>query len=224
MFTPREENTEELMGRLYRKEQIVNVGLPVRKEATQKLDSQAIRSKLSINKFTVLICGGGNGLGKTLATVKNIVACNPDINIIVANGRNQKSFDQIEKFKKERGLDNIINLGFVSNMIEYIAASDLVFSRGGALSLTEALCQHRPIIVREKMIINEKINKQIFIDKGCALGMKKTSDAGKLVKYLHDNPAVCEKMSIAAKAFARPNATREIVEFLVKEYKMRKGQ
>lgn len=216
VFTPIKENEQQLENKLFNKNQIVCVGIPVKKQASTYTPAEQAKKKVNLNGTNVIIMSGGNGLGNTLKTVKSIIKeCSNKVNIIVANAKNQKSKTQIDNYIQKNGLQNIVNLGYVNNLHDYIAASDIVITRGGALSLTEVLCQHKAIIIREKMIINEKINKDIFIKNGCALGMDKTSDAGKLVKMLIDNPSKMQQMSSICKEFAKPNATSDLVDFLI---------
>ena len=215
IFSPMEEMTPDLLARGYKDEQIRVTGIPVREQIVNC-------SKEKTNQgFTVLMIAGGNGIGNTYKVFKNIVKTCPDVNVIVINGRNKISFGQIEEYVKENKITNVQNLGFVSDIEKYFAQADVFVSRCGGCGISEMLCFSAPFIIREKMIINEKINKKMFIEKGCALGMNKISDAGKLVRQLKDNPALQKQMKDNCKNFAKPNATKDIVDFLYKEFQQR---
>lgn len=220
IISPMEAMQQELLARGYKENQIKPFGIPIRPQFSEACKNVETKQN---DKFTVMMIAGGNGIGNTLKVVKGIAKHNDDINLIVVNGRNKKSFEQIEEFKKNANIE-ITNLGFVNNLEEYFAKSDVIVCRCGGCGMSEILTFKKPLIIREKMIINEKINKKMFIEKGCALGMKKSSDAGKLVKVLRENPALREKMSKACGDFAKPNATADIVDFLTKECENRKGQ
>lgn len=220
IFTPIKEVEQQLVNKLFNKNKIVCLGLPILKKQDYTLTTLEAKTKLNIKGTNVLIMGGGNGLGKTLKTVKNLIKhCGNDINIIVINAKNKKTREKIERYKNKHKIKNLINLGFVDSFQDYISASDIILTKGGALSLTDVLCQYKPIVIREKLIINEKINKEIFIENGCAVGMNKTSDAGKIVKNLIDNPQKLKEMAEACKKFALPNSTSNVVDFLIEKYK-----
>ncbi len=216
IFTPSEENTAELIKKGYSLQQIKPFGLPVRAAFNNLLSQDEARMQLGIDdKFTVLIVSGGNGLGNTQKLVKNILKYNKNINIICINGHNTKTFEQLEKLKQTYNFTNLINVGFVKNMEVYMKACDLIVTRCGGCGISEVLNCEKPFIVREKLIINEKINKKQFIAKGCALGMKKITDAGRLVKYVSENPKVYALMQDNIKKFAKHNSAEKIVEFLM---------
>lgn len=219
VFTPTKDVEEQLINRLFKKEQIICLGLPTLKKQNYTLSTDEAKKSLNILGTNVLIMSGGNGLGKTLKTVKYLVkSCGNKINIIIINAKNKKAKEKIDKYKNKHNLKNIVNLGFVDSFYEYISASDIVLTKGGALSLTDVMCQYKPIVVRENLIINEKINKEIFIKNGCAVGLNKTSDAGKVVKQLIDNPQKLKEMSEACKKYAVPNATSALVDFLIEKH------
>lgn len=215
IFSPTDEMNSELISKNYKQEQIKAFGIPIRSQFG------TVPNEKQEKPFTVLMIAGGNGIGNTLKAVKSVVRENADVELIVINGKNKKTFNQIENYKTKHNLTNIQNLGFVLDIEKYFAQADAFISRCGGCGMSEMLCFETPFIIRENMIINEKINKKMFIAKGCALGMNKIGDAGKLVKYLKNNPARCQQMSQACKSFAKPNATRDIVDFLIKEYEKR---
>lgn len=181
-----------------------------------------MREKLGIDeKFTVFIIAGGNGLGNSLRLIKELLKENKDVNLVCVNGKNKKSYDLVDKFAKDNNLPNIINLGFIDNVAEYMSASDVIVSRGGCGSLSEAVAIARPIIIREKMIINEAINKQLLIDKGIALGMNKIEDIGALVKKIKEDKNLYQSMTKACEAFAKPNAVKDVANFMCEQMKRR---
>lgn len=220
VFQPFDNTTQDLIKKGFKQDQIITTGLPIRKQFYEAGDKIALRNKLGIkDAFTVMIVGGGNAIGKPLKVVRSILKENDDAQIIVVNGKNEKSKTEIDRFIKMSNCSDIINLGFISNMHEYLAASDVVITRCGSSCLTEIISVCRPFIMREKMILNEKINKKYFIENGCGLGMKKISDAGKLVKYLKNNPKIYEKMQKNIEKLQKPFPAQKIVEFLASKSK-----
>lgn len=216
IFQPLENTTDDLIKKGFKKEQIKTLGLPLRSIFYAKYDKQEIRKQLALDgKFTVLIVSGGNGLGNTKKLVKDILSANLDITLIVINGRNKKSYNQIEKLIKKHNIKNVVNLGFVTNIDEYMKASDVTISRAGSSCVFEALNISKPIIFREKMIINEQITKQYFIEHQCAFGMDKITDAKKYIKILKDDSKLYNKMAENTKKFVYKDSAKNIVNFLV---------
>ena len=84
------------------------------------------------------------------------------------------------------------------------------------MGLTEQINKNIPFILREGLIINERINKKLFDDMGVGRAMNKLSDAPKILKELIENPQTLKEMSNKAKDLCKPNSTREFVKFLIK--------
>ena len=57
----------------------------------------------------------------------------------------------------------------------------------------------------------------MFSENGCALGLEKITDAGDKVEKIFSNPALYESMKANISKYARPNSSKNIVEFLIKE-------
>ena len=166
-----------------------------------------------------MFIGGGNSLGNTLSLLKSVLQKNNDVQIVVINGKNVKNYKKIECYIKKHNLKNIVNLGFVEFVDLYMKASDVLISRCGGCGLGEIFALKKPFIVREKLIINEKINKQYFIKNGCCLGLNKITEAGEKVKFLKNNPTKLKAMAENIKTFSYPNPAEKITEFLLSQKK-----
>ena len=147
--------------------------------------------------------------------VKNILNEGLPINLIVVNGKNKISKYKIARYIRKRNIYNVLNLGFVDNIEKLMNASDIIISRSGAVSTSEAMAMRLPMILREKAIINEKLNKLIFINQNVAVGMNKLKDAGGLVKELYNNPEKLYTMSQAEENIFQPNGIEEISKFII---------
>ena len=80
---------------------------------------------------------------------------------------------------------------------------------------TEQLNKHIPFILREKLILNEKITKTRFDKLGVGIAMKKVSQAPKLVDKLAKNPKTLAKMRDKAKEFCKPNSTQDLINHVL---------
>ncbi len=217
VFQPYTNTTNELIEKGFNENQIITTGLPIRQEFfNERKKTIDFKKALHLNDlFTILIIGGGNGLGNTLKLLKSILKKNLNIQIIVINGKNVKNCKKISNYIEKNKITNIVNLGFVDNVDEYMRASDLLICRCGSSVLSEAVCLGKPFIAREKMILNEKINKKFFINEGCALGLNKITEAGEKIKFVLENPIVYKNMQNNIKKMQRKNPSKIIVDFLI---------
>ena len=216
IFQPFENTTQDLIEKGYKKEQIITTGIPIRNDFYIPYEQDKIQEELKIpHKFTALIVAGGNGIGNTFKLLKSILKKKLDINIIVINGKNKITYNKIDSYLQKNKITNVINLGFVNNIDQYMKASDLIISRCGGCGISEILALGKPFIIREKLIINEKINKKMFIDLGCALGIDKISQIGNKVEYIVNNPLIFNSMKENIKKLQQKNSAEQIVDFLI---------
>jgi UDP-N-acetylglucosamine--N-acetylmuramyl-(pentapeptide) pyrophosphoryl-undecaprenol N-acetylglucosamine transferase len=117
---------------------------PIVRELTTT-DRGALRKKFRMRKPTILLTIGGTPSGKYLIemTIKAFrkLRMKLDIDLLIASG---PSVGIQDKFLRTSDIDNIINLGFVNNLHEYIYASDLVVSLAGRSTIDESLVYKTP--------------------------------------------------------------------------------
>jgi UDP-N-acetylglucosamine--N-acetylmuramyl-(pentapeptide) pyrophosphoryl-undecaprenol N-acetylglucosamine transferase len=117
---------------------------PIVRELTT-IDREALRKKFEIYKPTILLTIGGTTSGKYLIemTIKAFkkLRMKLDINLLIVSGL---SVEVQDKLLCTSNTDNIINLGFVNNLHEYIYASDLVVSLAGRSTIDESIVYKTP--------------------------------------------------------------------------------
>jgi processive 1,2-diacylglycerol beta-glucosyltransferase len=215
VFTPAENTTEELIRRGFKPEQIVPIGYPVASKFKNHTDKNEARARLGFgDKFTVMVMSGGFGMKNNVKLVKQLLPLKDEIDLICICGKNKINKKRLERFVGRKNLTKVKVLGFVNNIDEYMSASDCLVTIGGAVSLTEALYKNIPLIIREKMRINCKLNAEFFKEKGCALALGKLKDLSQSILYLKNNPRAAEKMKRAQNSIVNRNAAEDIANFI----------
>lgn len=217
VILPADFMTSEIKERGFKDEQILSFGLPVDPKYTKKLDKIEARKELGLGEddFVIVLYSGGNCLSGAYKLIKQLEKCKHNIQIVAICGRNKTEFKKIEKYIQKKHVNNIRLEGFCTKLDLYYSASDLVFTRGGGMGLTEQINKNIPFVLREKLIINEDINKKTFADLGLGLAMDKISQAPKIVEDLINNPDKLNNMSKKANEIAKPNSTKDLVDFLL---------
>lgn len=106
-------------------------------------------------KFTVLIATGGIGMGPIEELVEKL---KDHLQIFVVCGTNQHLLKSLEK----KGIPNVKVFGFIDNMQELMKASDVMVTKAGGLSVTEALSMGLPMIFFCLLPGQETINAGIM--------------------------------------------------------------
>ena len=107
---------------------------------------QEIRTKegLDPDKFTVMVMGGAVGYGRICEIVKELDKLNKDIQIITLVSKNK---EVIEELKKCNLKCSIKTFGFTPRVPQLMKASDILITKAGSVTLSEALACNVPVII-----------------------------------------------------------------------------
>jgi processive 1,2-diacylglycerol beta-glucosyltransferase len=144
-FVPTDEALQALTASGIPAWRIERVPMPVRRRfvPATMTEIQEFRSTLKLDgASTILINGGARGGGPILETYETIRGSAAGSNILVVCGRNARLRWRIERLQDPKTR----TFGFLEDMYRYVAASDLVVTKPGALSAYEALACGVPVL------------------------------------------------------------------------------
>lgn len=133
------------------------LGLFSEKKHFRPVEKTNISSKLDLTKDrpTVLVASGSGG-GKIInKIIKDILLSKVKVNILAISGKDEKTFDQIEKLSRANPQLKIVPLAFVDNMNELLAIADLAIIRASATTLLECLIHKTPVMFPLPIISND---------------------------------------------------------------------
>jgi 1,2-diacylglycerol 3-beta-galactosyltransferase len=190
-------------------------GAPIHPKFTQiRLSKQEARHSLGWQQEEkiVLLVGGGDGMGAVLETAQAIDQHALPCQLVIIAGRNAALKERLEKapWKKPPQV-----LGFVENMPVLMRASDMLVTKAGPATITEAAAMGLPMIISGAIPYQETVNADYVVSHGAGLyapGPALVAD--QLARILAENqlPALAE----AANRLAQPNAVWEIAEELMR--------
>lgn len=216
IFVPNHDFDDDLIKKGFKKEQIIETGIPIDQKYKMQLNQDNLREKLGLKKmFTVLIMCGGFGFGNNLNLIKNLNKSKNNFQILVINGKNQEQFNRIAKYISKHNKSNIKNFGYVKNVDELMTVSDIIITKLGGLSVSEALCKDKPIIATRKLPFQEVDNKDYLVSKNVCVYINSDSVPYKIVDNFINNEANMEKFRLAISTLKKPNATEEICNFMI---------
>jgi len=100
-------------------------------------------------------------------------------------------------------------LGFVSNMHELMAVSEMVITKPGGLTSSEALAMGKPLFVLDPIPGQEAANSDFLLEHGAAAKANRVEDLPYRLEKLMGSPKLAE-MAAAAKALGKPKAASDI--------------
>lgn len=192
-------------------EKILPFGLPVKPKFKNKLSKQEARQELNIpDRNTILIMGGSMGYGNITKTVKEILSCGMDYQILCICGTNKKLKENLKKIHA----DNLMVYGFVNNVELFMDAADCIITKPGGLTLTEILVKQLPAILINPIPGHEERNIEFASKNGGAIKITETFSVSEAIYFLFTNPERLKLMENALSLIAKPDATERICSFV----------
>lgn len=224
IFVAHSKMKERLIEKGVSENKLFETGIPISEKFLINYDKNKILSELNFspNKKTVLFFGGGElGLGKTktINIFENIIRNFSDIQIIAISGKNETLKNKFEKIVNDsNGTNNIKIFGFTDRVAEFMAISDLVITKPGGLTSTEALVSHLPIIAINPIPGQEEDNARFLENNQACIWLKKNSHINFILKNLLKNENKLQLMKENTTLIAKPNSNKDICNILFEEY------
>ena len=192
-------------------------GIPILPEfAREYPPRETTRQTLGLNpaQRTVLVAAGGFGMMSADDAVKLLAGHLPEAQFLAVAGRNAELEKRLKKLARAyKG--RVKPFGFVDNMHELMAASDLAVSKSGGLTTSECLAMGLPMLVFNPIPGQEERNAIYLLEHGAGLWARTPAQMLFKVKALLDDPKRLADMQEAARRIARPRAAFDIAERLM---------
>ncbi len=196
--------------------QIKILGIPVEPVFSKKLDRTKILKDMNLKEglFTVLVIGGGFGVGPIEDIIKTIGNISYPIQIATICGHNEDLVKKLEILKPAMKAE-IKVYGFVNNVYEYMNAADLLISKSGGITVSESLAEELPMIIIAPIIGQETRNSDYLMKYGAAVKIAKASDLREVIEYLVSHPERMAAMKDAIRAIKKPQACFDIAKLAI---------
>lgn len=187
--------------------EIIHVtGIPVRRAFYEK----AAEGK-PFEKGTVLVMGGGLGLGNVIDNITRMDEVKEISKFIVITGKNINLYEKVAMLSEK--LHHPVELHSYTNKVaEIMARSELLVTKPGALTCTEALVMHLPMVLVNTLPGQERANAMHMKNQGCAEWVKR-DELPSTVKHILTNPDLRLRMSKAC-GESLPDSESDVVRIL----------
>lgn len=195
---------------------IMTYGMPIDPIFMVQHNKPELRENLGLNPepATILIMGGGQGLGPIKEIVLKLNKLRLNLQIIVLTGTNRGLYNWLNSrlwyFKKK-----LLIFSYVNNVDVLMEASDIIITKPGGITSAEALAKNLPMIIINPIPGQETNNAQFLLTEGAAVKAGDAEDVGLLVEELISNPYKLSQMRENINRCARPNAAIDIAKLLL---------
>jgi 1,2-diacylglycerol 3-beta-galactosyltransferase len=196
-------------------DQVEVVGQPIGLKFAAGVGEKAwLRAKLSIdpNRPAILIVGGGDGIGSVYDVARSISTGVPGAQLIIVAGRNIALRQKLEATTWE--IPTRV-FGFVTDMPELMGASDLLVTKAGPSTLSEAFAAGLPVIISGYIPGQEEGNVHYVLEHGAGAYAPAPGQIASLIwDWLQPESGTLKEMAASASALARPEAALTIAQRL----------
>ena len=186
-------------------------GIPVDEVFFEEKEKQLVLEELGLDRNlpTILMMAGSFGVNNVFDVYKNIVDIDLDFQIILVTGRNQKLYNNFEDIIGESTKKTKL-IYFTNEINKFMQASDIIITKPGGLTVTEALACNIPMAVFDAIPGQEEENAEFLIKHNMAVRIKDgDSCRNAIVELLRDGNKL-ENMKEACKSFDKNDSTKNI--------------
>jgi len=200
-------------------ERVHVTGIPIMPQFSRKPDRAVCAKELgaSASACTVLLMGGGAGVGGLDEVAARLLASVAlDFQLIVLAGKNQKALAALTKLAAKHP-GRLFPQGFTNKVERIMACADMIITKPGGLTTSEALALGLPMIVHSPIPGQEEHNADYLMEEGVALKAIDESGLEFRLKTLLANPARLAAMRARAVALGRAFAGRDVLSIVLGE-------
>lgn len=212
---PHEDLIPEYVKRGVPKEKLLPYGIPVRPSFHQKTAKDAARKKLDLPAGVpiFLVMSGSMGFGKlAVFAAKLALCCQNNEHIVIICGNNDKIRHVLRK--EFRFNQRVHIIGYTDQVSLFMDACDVIYTKPGGLTSTEALIKNIPIVHTAPIPGCETANVHFFTRRHLSVSSKKLSKQIELGKKLIGHASFRNEMYQAQRTHQKPDAAMQIVDLL----------
>ncbi|MBR2719454.1 MAG: hypothetical protein IKB78_09195 [Clostridia bacterium] len=210
-ITPAVDLHEEYLQRGIPADRLHPLGIPVRSAFTAPMSKAEARAALHLSPDGryALVAGGSMGAGDLdkLLTELYRAAQAENTRLIVICGSNTQLYDRLQQQYGEQ----LILVGRTEQMATYMRACDMLFTKPGGLTSTEAAVVGIPLVHITPIPGCETRNRAYFETHGMSLAARMPAEAVDALRSLNE-PALCQQMVEQQHACINAGAASDICD------------
>ena len=193
-------------------EKVHVTGIPVNQQFLIRPDRSECQRNFQLEKNVpaVLMMGGGLGLGGMERAMEQIESLQDTIQLLVVAGHNKELLQQAQQYAKSSH-HRIHIFGYTNEVRELMASADILITKPGALTLTEAMTMHLPMVLHEPIPGPETDNARYMSSCGAAVWLHAGDNLASVLQELLAEPETLREMAACAAKNSKPEAVQNIL-------------
>jgi processive 1,2-diacylglycerol beta-glucosyltransferase len=203
-----EETKARLVARGVGAENVVVTGIPIAAKFSSKPDVRTVRKQYGLRDDlpVLLVLSGGFGMGPVAEILAELDKASGQFQTLVVTGRNEELRRKLATQDRKHPTHV---LGFSTNMHELMAVADLIITKPGGLTTSEALALGKPLFILNPIPGQEAANSDFLLEHGAAAKANRVEDLPYRIEQLLGSKKLIEMRKVA-KSLGRANAAQTI--------------
>lgn len=193
------------------KKKIYSYGIPIDEVFFEEKEKRCVLEELELDKDlpTILMMAGSFGVSNVLNVYESIVDIDLDFQIILVTGKNQRLYNHLEDVIKESNKKTKL-IYFTNQINRFMQSSDIIITKPGGLTVTEALACNIPMAIFDAIPGQEEENAEFLLKHNMAVRIKEGESCRSAIIELLNDQNKLNSMKKACKSFDKNDSTKNI--------------
>ncbi len=203
-----EQVREGLIGRGVPGTKIAVTGIPIDPKFASLPSRPFLFEKFGLNPGVpvILIMAGAVGMLRGIPSICRLLDRLPlPLQVLAVTGKDRRLYRRLRRLAPKMKKPLLVS-GYVENVEEYMAAADLLITKAGGLTTSEALAVGLPMLIYRPIPGQEAENTRYLTEIGAALAVRNLRQLEARLIQLLSEPPLLEMLRESARAAGRPGA------------------
>lgn len=211
-----EDMIDEMVKRGVKREKVHPFGIPV----SQKFFHEDINDKRELlnslklkDVTTILIMAGSFGVNNIESIYNELIKVKGNFQIIVLTGDNDRLYNNMKYNMKVSAKDTRV-IKFTNEVHRYINLADILITKPGGLTISEALASNLPMIIFDAIPGQEESNSQFLLSHGMAVSIGSGVKCKEILEELISDNEKLENLMENCCKFNKEQCSEQILELI----------
>lgn len=193
---------------------IYPVGIPIRADFFERNSDIHLIKNADKDYFSLLLMSGSMGLSNISFVLDELLKNKNKLRITVVCGNNTHLKDKLS----QKSLINTFKdkklhiLGFSNDIASLMQYSDIIISKPGGLTVSEAIATNLPIIIPFVIPGQEMENTEFLTSEGCAFQLSNIKDINNIIDEIIEKPFILKGMRKQLKLLSSSYSPEKILD------------